>query len=197
MKKILLSTRPKWCEKICHEIGTDKNGKPIYEKEIEVRKTKPSIPTPFKVYIYCTKTKNKWSLCDYEGAYQNRDGEIVYAQQHVIGEFICDKVTPLVPLGLRGFEVLDETLKAMCLTTDDLNVYGGLKTLYGWHITDLKIYDKPKELSEFVAAREKDYCDGCGVAWESCNGDYHCTQKHCDGYHLSRAPQSYMYVEEV
>lgn len=57
MKSVLLSTRPKWCEKICHEIGTDKNGKQIYEKSIEVRKTKPSIPTPFKVYIYCTQQR--------------------------------------------------------------------------------------------------------------------------------------------
>ena len=58
MKAVLLSTRPKWCEKICHEIGTDKNGKSIYEKSIEVRKTKPSIPTPFKVFIHETYDKS-------------------------------------------------------------------------------------------------------------------------------------------
>jgi len=27
--------------------------------------------------------------------------------------------------------------------------YGKGKPLFGWHISDLKIYDKPKELSEF------------------------------------------------
>ena len=79
MKSVLISIRPKWVEKIV-------NGK----KTIEVRKTAPK-EVPFKAYIYCTKTKNKWSLCDYEGAYQNSEGEIVYAQQHIIGEFICDR----------------------------------------------------------------------------------------------------------
>lgn len=186
MKAVLISIQPKWCEKIS-------DGK----KTIEVRKTKPSIPTPFKVYIYCTKGKpfiQKIRFGDIAISHTQISKNLYNGK--VIGEFVCDKVTPLVPLGLRGFEVLDETLKAMCLTTDDLNIYGGLKTLYGWHISQLKIYDKPKELSEFVAAREKDYCDGCSVAWESCNGDYHCTQKHCDGYHLSRPPQSWMYIEE-
>ena len=86
-----------------------------------------------------------------------------------------------------------------CMSWDEFKAYmgEGEKTFYGWHISDLKIYDKPKELNEFVAVQERDYCDGCGVAWESCNGDYHCTQKHCDGYHLSRPPQSWMYIREL
>lgn len=191
MKSILLSTRPKWCEKICHEIGTDKNGKPIYEKPIEVRKTKPSIPTPFKVYIYCCKAKSQWRYSDYEGAYQNSKGEIVYAQLHVIGEFICDKVTPLVPLGLRGFEVLDETLKAMCLTTNDLNVYGGLKTLYAWHISDLKIYDTPKKLSEFRVP--------CRTSCENCKNPLYYNGR-CEEDNvkiLTRPPESWCYVQEL
>lgn len=107
-------------------------------------------------------------------------------QQHVIGEFICDKVEVMR---------MRDCSKA-CLTIDELIAYKTNKLPYAWHISDLKIYDKPKELSEFVTAREKDYCDGCDVAWESCNGDYHCTQKHCDGYHLSRPPQSWCYVQE-
>ena len=41
MKSVLISIRPKWCEKICHEIGKDENGKAIYEKRIEVRKSAP------------------------------------------------------------------------------------------------------------------------------------------------------------
>ena len=39
---VLISIRPKWCEKI---IGG--------EKTIEVRKTRPKLQTPFKCYIYC------------------------------------------------------------------------------------------------------------------------------------------------
>lgn len=44
-KAVLISIRPGWCEKIA-------NG----EKTIEVRKTRPKLETPFKCYIYCTKS---------------------------------------------------------------------------------------------------------------------------------------------
>ena len=43
MKAVLISLRPKWCEKIASG-----------EKKIEVRKTRPKLQTPFKCYIYCT-----------------------------------------------------------------------------------------------------------------------------------------------
>lgn len=78
MKAVVLSIRPQWCEKIA-------SGK----KTIEVRKSAPK-EVPFKAYIYCTKAKSQWRLSDYEGAYENSKGDVVYAQQHVIGEFICE-----------------------------------------------------------------------------------------------------------
>ena len=56
MKSVLISIKPQWCEKICHEIGKDENDKPIYEKRIEVRKTAPK-EVPFKAYIYETYDK--------------------------------------------------------------------------------------------------------------------------------------------
>lgn len=43
MKSVLISIQPRWCELIA-------SGK----KTIEIRKTKPKLETPFKVYIYCT-----------------------------------------------------------------------------------------------------------------------------------------------
>ena len=45
-RAVLLSIKPKYCELIA-------SGK----KTVEVRKTRPKIPTPFKCYIYCTKPK--------------------------------------------------------------------------------------------------------------------------------------------
>lgn len=42
MIAVLISIRPKWCEKIISG-----------EKTIEVRKTRPKMDTPFKCYIYC------------------------------------------------------------------------------------------------------------------------------------------------
>ena len=44
-KAVLMSAKPEWCKKILSR-----------EKTVEVRKTRPKLETPFKVYIYCTKT---------------------------------------------------------------------------------------------------------------------------------------------
>lgn len=194
MKSVLLSTRPKWCEKICHEIGTDKNGKPIYEKSIEVRKTKPSIPTPFKVYIYCTQQRTLGEiLLTYDKKVEGRNrgfrdvGDVPLAGK-IIGEFVCDRVTELdyVYYWNNGYEI------ATCLTYREVANYGKGKTLYGWHISQLKIYDKPKELSEF--SRPCSYngiCFSCkrfkanGSSYDICNSA------------ITRQPQSWCYVEEL
>lgn len=184
MKSVLSSTRPKWCEKICHEIGTDKNGKPIYEKSIEVRKTKPSIPTPFRVYIYETKSRDNTIYKRYK-VDDIRSGK-------VIGEFVCDKVMFLTPLGLRGFEMREEILKSICLTNDDLNAYGGLKTLYGWHISQLKIYDKPKELKDFLLPCGGKICWGCNLLNVK---EADCINR--GKRYATRPPQSWCYVQEL
>lgn len=164
MKSVLISIQPKWVEKIASG-----------EKTIEVRKSAPK-EVPFKAYIYCTKAKSQWRYSDYEGAYENSKGEIVYAQQHVIGEFICDEVEEfheweLSPQGkFADFERerLENFLTAACLSEEEVVRYREnlpyCKPLYGWHISNLKIYDKPLYLSEL------------GV---------------------TRPPQSYMFVEEV
>lgn len=144
MKSVMLSIKPRWCEMIARG-----------QKTIEVRKSSPKLEAPFLCYIYCTKTKNKWSLCDYEGAYENSKGEIVYAQQHIVGEFVCDYILGITPdtYGQREYFISDDDLNASCLTTNDLWEYGSGKTLYGWHISDLVIYDEPRELSEYKIKR--------------------------------------------
>ena len=159
MKSVLISIQPQWCEKIASRIKT-----------IEVRKSAPK-EVPFKCYIYCTKAKNKWNLSDYEGAYENSKGEIVYAQQHIIGEFICDKVYLIKNQGSRfsvaGEEqsVTNEIARQSCLDYDDMVSYLGKKDGYGLHISDLKIYDKPKELSEFYEQQKANFdveiCSEC------------------------------------
>lgn len=198
MKSVLISTRPKWCEKICHEIGKEEAGKPIYEKRIEVRKTAPK-EVPFKAFIYCTKTKNKWSLCDNEGAYQNSKGEIVYAQQHIIGEFICDKITkyrytkPWLYNGKSIYHLPIDTINT-CLSYEEIEQYLGNKDGYGWHISDLKIYDRPRELSEF---RKK----GFMTEEEWLFNLYPNTHCHYEAwakkFEIARPPQSWCYVEEL
>lgn len=192
MNAVLISIQPKWVEKIA-------NG----EKTIEVRKSAPKCEVPFKGYIYVTKGKPYLYRVDDDNNFELtntlRPKVDVYVKDYneqngkVIGEFICDKVMYLTPLGLRGFEMREKILKLICLTNDDLNAYGGLKTLYGWHISDLKIYDKPKELSEFFKpcpTKEKGDCLSCDCLADNDYGGV-CTNN------LTRVPQSYMYVEEL
>ena len=56
MKSVLISIKPKWCELIA-------SGK----KTVEVRKTRPKIETPFKVYIYETQGRTETPWVDEEG----------------------------------------------------------------------------------------------------------------------------------
>lgn len=214
MKAVLLSTRPKWCGKICHEIGTDKNGKPIYEKTIEVRKTKPSTPTPFKVLIYQTKSRNNAIYKQYK-VDDLRSGK-------VIGEFICDKVISTCGWRLRGDTqqcakrtVLEEEFPRLaCLTIDELVRYAGNdgRGIYGWHISQLKIYDKPKALWQFYKCGAKSFeeLSNTGEICEYCKapsqGLYLCEGRFCDetyeayldaNFTLTRPPQSWCYVQEL
>lgn len=146
-RAVLISIQPKWCEKIAN-----------CEKTIEVRKTRPKLETPFKVYIYCTRPYTG-STDDNFYIYPNDKPRKVNG--YVIGEFICDRIEEFsqweydyasllrhidLYAGTNGdYKFLDDYLK-------------GHKKGYGWHISDLKIYDKPKELGEFKVLCRDAYC---------------------------------------
>ena len=138
MKSILISIQPKWCEMIA-------NGK----KTIEVRKTRPKIETPFKCYIYCTKNQNIHNLLELHTC----SGNIVKMNEKVIGEFVCDEIYKYLyaeastDVGTYCYYEAHIPMECRdCINDDDLMNYGNGLTLYGWHISDLKIYDEPKEL---------------------------------------------------
>lgn len=189
MKSVLISIKPKWVEKIT-------SGK----KTIEVRKTAPK-EVPFKAYIYMTKKKPY--MLTFAG-----NGKMRVHNGMVIGEFICDKVYNIEPIFsfydcysgyddssdcsyFEDYSIDNERLKKTCLTQQDLCVYGNGNRLYGWHISDLKIYDKPKELSEF--------CIPCKVSCENCKNPlyFECWCEEKGKKIVTRPPQSYMFVEEV
>lgn len=150
MKSIMTAVSPYLCGKITSG-----------ECKILVYKSAPK-EAPFKDYIYCTKAKSQWRYSDYEGAYENSEGKIVFAQKHIIGEFVCDKVDEYkfhegltefnsmgLPSRIYGFYLIfEDEYKSMCLSYDEVKNYGKEKPLYGLHISDLKIYDKPLSLSE-------------------------------------------------
>lgn len=190
---ILLSIRPEWVQKI----GEGK-------KTIEVRRTRPKLQPPFKCYIYCTlPRKNKshvmfLSICD--------DGEIREMNGKVVGEFVCDQITWLTHTGFTGFP--GNKLVAMksyymvnnsfdfsdsCLTIDQIEKYLDGGDGYAWHISDLKIYETPKELTEFHTWKKCKSCRKSGYESTACIYDENCIVPAV----ITKAPQSWCYVEEL
>ena len=172
---VMISIQPKWCKLIA-------NGK----KTIEVRKTKPKLETPFKVYIYETKA--------YDTLFgKGKPKKLCVGGGRVIGEFVCDSIDEYTNYSLdeqKGhIKRREDLLRSACMTLKDWQDYIGSYRSdkgYAWHISNLVIYDKPKELSEF--------CKGFDDSFDIMYGSY-C--KYCDKRNkLTRPFQSWGYVEE-
>lgn len=165
MKSVMISIKPNWCELIARG-----------QKTIEVRKTRPKFEAPFKCYIYCTRsellTRSHYNSKIYVATnkkYQNAlecNGNTTLSGK-VIGEFMCNKIDRLAIWGCdnRNTELrrVDDNLAAYDLDCDYLNKcqlslyklknYSNGNGLYGWHISDIVIYDEPRELSEYKINR--------------------------------------------
>ena len=187
-KAVLLSIQPNWCKMIWAGM-----------KEVEVRKTRPTLETPFKAYIYCTG-HDGWVMKSPKAGVQKMDSR-------VIGEFTCDKIDKLVHVGtmmdiniltLDGwYKPAGELLQAACLTEAAAKKYLQGRNGYGWHISDLKIYNQPKDIMCFHRAVEENelWCKKCAIGKKK---DVHCAFCYgLDGLRLRRPPQSWCYVEEL
>lgn len=212
MKKVLMSIHPKWCEKIF-------NG----EKTIEVRKIAPKIDTPFEVLVYCTMPKERWSvghqiffndtlytlptgelkigdalelMADWPGKYDANN----FLNGKVIGSFICDRIDEIEPdleYYSDGYDIDDDRLAETCLTREQLREYGKGVTLYGWHITEPKLFDKPKELSEFrVVCHRTIHCRACEYVEVVWHEDEQCFYYECRRPSITHQPRSFCYVED-
>lgn len=193
-KAVMLSIRPKWCEKIANS-----------EKTIEVRKTRPKLETPFKCYIYCTiggqdlniPISQERLMRDYLETGSMKSLNCPLGNGKVIGEFTCDRIIDAwwdyVPDAITR-EVTGGNLEALDgsgMTDEELFSYVGDSMrghCYGWHISDLRIYDAPRELSEFERPYE---CNECDAKWAT-----ECNACHEEGK-IKRAPQSWCYVEAI
>lgn len=191
MKAILMSIRPEWCDLIIRG-----------QKTLEVRKTRPKLETPFKVYIYCTKAPQQLITISKDGE-ETMDGEIHHGKpvfikfnkllpdsvrgktQAVIGEFICDDIRRIGPEYCVVKEDIESAIAGSCLTVPQVKDYAGwksglsyadLKALYGWHISDLRIYDRPRKLQELTGLRN--------------------TRFGMKPVEITRPPQSWGYVED-
>lgn len=117
------------------------------QKTVEVRKTRPKMNPPFKCYIYkCGNGK-------------------------VIGEFLCDEI-----IEDRTYGHNEEFYRAACMSAYDAAAYAMQSPMYGWHISDLRVYDHPRDLWEFTGLRQTRF------GWEPVP--------------ITRPPQSWRYVAE-
>ena len=182
-KAVMISIRPKWCEKIA-------SGK----KAIEVRKTRPKLQMPFKCYIYCTRDKHLAFMQNQTGtnliACMDVDAAIpvggAIGNGKVIGEFTCDDIYEIDPTKTIGAGFAEDS----CVSSRDIHKYLGWQTGYGWHISDLKIYDTPRELGELRRACPNSfYCESCAMYREN---DGTCGN---ESLQIKRPTQSWCYVE--
>lgn len=123
-----------------------------------------------------------------------------------IGKFVCDYVEKFSYDYSDGVDIDDYTLLETLLAREEINIYANGKTLYGLHISELKIYDKPKELSDFIVPSKsgcvnEGKCSGC-IYFDKGNGfniEDDCIAPFCtDEYKpLRRPPQSWCYAREL
>lgn len=164
MKAALISVRPEWCAKIASG-----------EKTIEVRKTRPKQNPPLKVYIYCTKDVKRqfWTGPRYSYVDDHSHNALdKCGSGKVIGEFLCDRF-----IADRTFGHDEKFYSAACMSACDAAAYALQSPMYGWNISNLKIYDVPRELASLTGLRATRF----GAA----------------PYDIKRAPQSWCYVEET
>ena len=120
-RAVLMSIHPEWVTKIASG-----------EKTVEVRKTAPLEKCPFRVYIYQTKPKS--------GDWNDMDGMVV-------GEFMCKCIMEYNTRHSIMFSLSERS----CVPIIDLKEYAGSRDwIYGWKISDVRMYDKPYSLQCFA-----------------------------------------------
>lgn len=192
MKSVLISIQPKWCELIASG-----------EKTMEVRKTKPKMKIPFKCYIYCTYGHGLIERSDHFLPNMLIEQKVTKEKTwgnccngKVIGEFVCDRIYHIGNNGrfiIDGDQALTNGIaRESCLDFRDMRDYLGERDGYAWHISDLQIYDTPRELDSFRRECVNNLrCESCAMYWNN-NGT--CGN---DALRLHRPPQSWCYVETL
>ena len=213
MKAVMKSVSPQICEKVANGDCT-----------ILVSKTAPKCKVPFKCYIYCTSAKPylykeanpPFELFLDSELYKGKGYDDRLFSGKVIGEFVCDWITKITPncdidgcvnQYTHGYPAIlgDND----CLSFNDMKAYLGNKKGYDWHISDLKIYDKPKQISDFLkpCPDPYHYCTICKHCFKIIppdeeeyafyhGGHYDYCEEHC-GNILINPPKGWQYVEEL
>lgn len=164
------------------------------KKTIEVRKSRLK-NLPQDIVFYMSKDEKSFAKIpkEYQEKYRRHFGKV--GLKFVCDEVICSQAYFDSQGKKHLTNVFPEDIKKTCLTEYDLWDYIAVKACkanetysgYLWHISDLKIYDKPKELSEFWTVKctnKRNSCIGCEV------------KPNCIKT-ITRPPQSWCYIEEL
>lgn len=199
MKAILISDHAKWCALMM-------NG----DKTVEVRKGTALYKTIQKlideygyadIYVYCTKdSKNPLfgypegfeTIYDIDNKY-DKDFRY-YLNGKVIFKFRCYKVEEIPHIVFHTDKystkslVHKELLSKSQLNETELFRYLNWDNGTAIHISDLEVFDKPKELSAFNRYHEKkDEYSACWTCKRFGTG--------CKSCKITKAPQSWCYIE--
>ena len=207
MKAIMISIKPKWCAKIM-------NG----EKTIEVRKNKALASAIQKlideygyadIYVYCSKNESLHYVsfkgwCN--GNTWKKERPLASCSEDYSGKvafkFRCYKVEEYPYINDRYDELIGSCLSEKELldysTIKEENGIRFVKTIYAINISNLKIFDKLKELSEFRKPntpsyeQTKPFAEMFGEPYSQ--EEY---RKQCEmfGFVLTKAPQNMCYIE--
>lgn len=223
MREIMISIQPQWVEKIL-------NGEKTIE--IRKTRPKCELPCKVYIYLtkgeyeFYGVTRKGEELPYGEG--KIADETIIYKSPKapiemwcdlgkVVAEFTLNKITTHLHNFIdceneECYNFLTEDVKNAGFNTEIdglldfdkfVEEYGKGKPLYAWHIEDLKIYDKPKGLSEFSGyilnnkceKHENGFdcnkCDAYDKEHDTCLALYYCHKP------IKRPPQSWYYVEYV
>lgn len=173
MKSVLISIKPKWCDLIA-------NGKKTIE--VRKNRPKLETPFKCYIFCTTESYKGKYLHTSNKKGnllfWHNPDDTNITVQPDdynykaytcrgkVIGEFVCCRINRMAHCGTSNKDIRLKIVDDFCykeidyeylqkcrLAYNDLEMYSNGGDIYGWHISNLKIYDKPKELSEFGLKR--------------------------------------------
>lgn len=139
MRTMILSIRPEWVRLILEG-----------RKTIELRKVLPAAESigkqyPFRVLIYCCQRRKLLSKED------------IPLNGKIVAEFECDKIIRVLNWAER--KVDEKALEAACGNKIMLMEYAQKKDVYGFHISKLQVYQRPRALEEYGVKRPpQSYC---------------------------------------
>lgn len=168
------------------------------KKDIEVRKSALK-NLPQDIVFYMSKDEKSFAKIpkEFQEKYRKHFGKVGI-------KVVCDKVIRTCGWRLRGDtqqcakRTPEEEIfpRSACLSIDEIVGYAGgeNREVCGWHLSDLKIYAKPKDLSGLRAPCTRKQC----ASWcKDMKLDEHVNCINKNKRYLTRPPQSYMRVEEL